>query len=70
MIKHFRDEFLALIEKAATPVHEGRIGPAASIHPEQNSALASVPHPLVSPVGEPRHASAKETQATHFRRPA
>ena len=37
-----------------------------SIHPEQSSSLAGVPHPTVSPVGEPRHVSAKETQATTF----
>jgi len=66
MIKHFKDEFVALIEKKAPPVHAGRIGPAASIHPEQSSALAGVPHPTVSPVGEPRHVPAKETQATTF----
>jgi hypothetical protein len=66
MIKHFREEFVALIEKNARPVHAGSIGPATSIHPEQSSSLAGVPHPTVSPVGEPRHVSAKETQATTF----
>ena len=66
MIKHFKDEFVALIEKKAPPVHAGSIGSAASIHPEQSSALAGTPHPTVSPVGEPRHVSAKETQATTF----
>ena len=40
--------------------------PGESIHPEQSSSLAGVPHPTVSPVGEPRHVSAKETQATTF----
>ncbi len=69
MIKHFRDEFVALIEKSAKPVHAGSIGPAASIHPEQSSALAGVPHPMVSPVGEPRHVSAKETQASTWGAP-
>jgi hypothetical protein len=66
MIKHFRDEFVALIEKNAKPVHAGTLGPSASIHPEQSSALAGVAHPTVSPVGEPRHASPKETTATTF----
>jgi NADH-quinone oxidoreductase subunit F len=69
MIKHFKPEFMALIEKSAKPVHSGVLGPAASIHPEQSSALSGVPHPLVSPVGEPRHASAKETGATTFGAP-
>ena len=55
---------MALIEKSDKPVHSGSIGPAASIHPEQSSSLAGVPHPMVSPVGEPRHLSAKETQAS------
>jgi hypothetical protein len=66
MIKHFKPEFTALIEKAAKPVHSGVLGSSASIHPEQSSSLAGVPHPTVSPVGEPRHASAKETTATTF----
>ena len=66
MIKHFREEFVALIERSAKPVHAGSIGSAGSIHPEQSSSLAGVPHPMVSPVGEPRHVSAKETQATTF----
>jgi len=54
MIKHFKPEFVALIEKSAKPVHSGSIGSASSIHPEADSALAGVPHPTVSPVGEPR----------------
>ena len=61
MIKHFRDEFVALIEKTAKPVHAGTIGPSASIHPEQSSALAGVPHPTVSPVGEPHRPVARVT---------
>src|SRR5664279_4233280 len=66
MLKHFRHEFVALIEKNAKPVHAGNIGSSASIHPEQSSALAGVPHPTVSPIGEPRHASPKQTTATTF----
>ena len=66
MIKHFKPEFMALIEKSAKPVHSGLLGPSSSIHPEQSSSLSGVPHPTVSPVGEPRHASPKETSATTF----
>jgi len=54
MIKHFKPEFIALIEKGAKPVHTGSLGSSASIYPEHDSALAGVPHPTVSPVGEPR----------------
>jgi NADH-quinone oxidoreductase subunit F len=70
MIKHFKPEFMALIEKNAKPVHAGSLGSSASIHPEQSSSLIGVAHPTVSPVGEPRHASAKETTATTFKAPA
>jgi hypothetical protein len=70
MIKHFKDEFVELIEKSAKPVHSGLLGPSASIHPEQSSSLAGVPHPTVSPVGELRHASPDTTTATTFREPA
>ena len=52
MIKHYREEFVALIEQAAAPVHAGRIGPSASLHPEQESAMAVVRHPTVTPAGE------------------
>ena len=53
MIKHFKDEFVALINQEKKPVHAGRIGPPASVNPMLDSALAGVPHPTVSPVGEP-----------------
>jgi NADH-quinone oxidoreductase subunit F len=70
MIKHFRQEFIDLIEKSAKPVHAGVLGSTGSIHPEQSSSLAGVPHPTVSPVGELHHASAAQTQATTSREPA
>ena len=53
MIKHFKDEFVALIQDEVKPVHAGRIGPSASVNPMLDSALAGVAHPTVSPVGEP-----------------
>ena len=52
MIKHFRHEFVALIEGAAKPVHEGQIGGANSVNPKHDSALANVAHAQVSPVGQ------------------
>jgi NADH-quinone oxidoreductase subunit F len=70
MIQHFRQEFIDLIEKSAKPVHTGVLGSTGSIHPEQSSSLAGVPHPTVSPVGELHHASATQTQATTFQEPA
>jgi hypothetical protein len=59
MIKHFKDEFVALIEQAAPPVHSGNIGSPASIQPKQNSSMGGVPHPLVTAVGERRSESAR-----------
>ena len=56
MIKHFKPEFVALIEAHGGGGKPG-IGPAASVHPNKDSALAGVPHPTVSPVGEPRAVS-------------
>ena len=53
MIKHFKDEFVALIKHEEKPVHAGRLGPPASVHPKLDSALAGVRHATVSPVGEP-----------------
>ena len=47
MIKHFKDEFVALIEKAAPPVHSGRIGPAESLLPEQTAAAPTLQYGLV-----------------------
>jgi NADH-quinone oxidoreductase subunit F len=47
MIKHFKDEFVALIEKAAPPVHSGRIGPADSLLPEQTPAAPTLQYGLV-----------------------
>ncbi len=59
MIKHFRDEFVALIEGAAKPVHAGHTGVGTSINPKHDSAMANVPHPQVSPVGELHPAPAR-----------
>jgi NADH-quinone oxidoreductase subunit F len=47
MIKHFKDEFVALIEKAAPPVHRGVIGPADSPHPEQTAAAPTLQYGMV-----------------------
>ncbi len=57
MIKHFKDEFVALIQHAEAPVHAGRLGSSASVHPEQNSSMSGIPHPTVTAIGE-RHATA------------
>jgi NADH-quinone oxidoreductase subunit F len=47
MIKHFKDEFVALIEKAAPPVHAGKIGPADSPLPEQTAAAETLQYGMV-----------------------
>lgn len=62
MIKHFRAEFVALIDAAQAPVHEGQIGPSAGIFPGETSALAGVLHPTVTPVGESAVALARGAQ--------
>jgi hypothetical protein len=46
MIKHFKSEFVALIEKARPPVHTGKIGSAASVHPGQTAAAATLQYGL------------------------
>jgi NADH-quinone oxidoreductase subunit F len=48
MIKHFKDEFVALIEKNAAPVHAGRIGSADSVNPEQTPKAATLQYGMVS----------------------
>ncbi len=48
MIKHFRQEFVALIEKSAPPVHVGSIGPADSPHPELAAVAATLQYGLVA----------------------
>jgi hypothetical protein len=47
MIKHFKDEFVALIEKASPPIHVGKIGPADSPHPELTAAAPTLQYGLV-----------------------
>ena len=51
MIKHFKDEFVALIEKTATPVHAGKIGPADSPHPELTAAAATLQYGMATRAG-------------------
>src|SRR4029078_843830 len=41
MIKHFKSEFVALIEKARPPVHVGKLGPADSLDPKRTGAAAT-----------------------------
>ncbi len=52
MIKHYREEFVALIQQSAAPVHAGHTGVGTSINPEKDSAMATVRHPTVTPAGE------------------
>ena len=42
------DEFVALIEKAAPPVHAGTIGPATSPHPEQTAAAPTLQYGMAT----------------------
>jgi NADH-quinone oxidoreductase subunit F len=48
MIKHFKDEFVALIEKNAAPVHAGRIGPADSVNPALTAAAATLQYGMAT----------------------
>jgi hypothetical protein len=48
MIKHFREEFVALIEKAAPPVHAGKIGPADTPHPELTAAARNLQYGMAT----------------------
>ena len=48
MIKHFKDEFVSLIEKAMPPVHAGTIGPSTSPHPEQTAAASTLQYGLAT----------------------
>ena len=48
MIKHFKSEFVALIEKARPPVHAGKIGPADSVHPGQTPAAATLQYGMTT----------------------
>ena len=48
MIKHFKDEFVALIERGAPPVHAGTIGPSTSPHPEQTAAASTLQYGLAT----------------------
>jgi NADH-quinone oxidoreductase subunit F len=58
MIKHFREEFVALIEKNAAPVHAGNIGPAATPHPQLTAAAKTLQYGLVT--GDATPAAVKE----------
>jgi NADH-quinone oxidoreductase subunit F len=48
MIKHFKSEFVALIEKAAPPVHAGSIGPADSVFPAQTPAASTLQYGMAT----------------------
>ena len=48
MIKHFKDEFVALIEKNAAPVHAGRIGPADSPDPALTAAASTLQYGMAT----------------------
>jgi NADH-quinone oxidoreductase subunit F len=48
MIKHFKDEFVALIEKNAAPVHAGRIGPADSPNPALTAAARNLQYGMAT----------------------
>ena len=47
MIKHFKSEFVALIEKAQPPVHAGKLGSADSVHPGQTPAAATLQYGML-----------------------
>jgi NADH-quinone oxidoreductase subunit F len=46
MIKHFKDEFVAMIEQRAAPADPRLIGPAKTLHPELTAAAASLQYGL------------------------
>jgi len=48
MIKHFKDEFIALIGKAKPPVHAGKLGSADSVHPGQTPAAATLQYGMAT----------------------
>jgi NADH-quinone oxidoreductase subunit F len=48
MIKHFKDEFVALIEKNTAPVHAGRIGPADSPNPALTAAARTLQYGMAT----------------------
>jgi hypothetical protein len=51
MIKHFKDEFVALIEKGAAAVHAGAIGPSTSPRPEQTAAASTLQYGMAAKAG-------------------
>src|SRR5262249_45375996 len=51
MLKHFKSEFVALIEKAQQPVHAGKIGSADSVHPGQTPAAATLQYGMATAAG-------------------
>ena len=48
MIKHFKDEFVAHIDKSAAPVHRGRIGSADSPDPALTAAARNLQYGMAT----------------------